>query len=260
MLELFTPFARVRDSTVAIAGVVTFGVLIGLWALSPIALIPNPAEVFTQLRYLIEKRGLLAELGTSMRLNLEALTISTVVALAFSYAFSMPAFRPLVRVLAGFRFWGLIGFVFIFFILIADTHMVKIVVVVFGMTPYFITSMAEVIEQISDDELNHARTLKMGPWQTLWEVGIRGKLDRAIETMAQCAAIAWMMTAMIEGMLRTEGGLGVMLVEQNRYLKIADILAIQFTILVFGLSQYFLLRFARNKICGYAIINKGGAK
>lgn len=260
MLELFTPFARVRDSVSTMIGVATFAIIMLAWTLSPMQLIPGPVEVFVQLRHLVENRGLLAELGTSMRLNLEALVIATVISLAVSYAFVVPAFRPLVKMIAGFRYWGLIGFTFIFMVLITDSHLVKVVIIVFGMTPYFVMSMADHVAQTTEDEINHARTMKMGPMQTLLEIVIRGKLDRAIETMAQCAAIGWMMTAMVEGMVRTEGGVGVLLVEQNRYLRIADILAIQFAILSIGLTQDGIIRFARDKLCGYATIKTGGMK
>ena len=134
------------------------------------------------------------------------------------------------------------------------------VIIVFGMSPYFIASMAEIVDSTSQDEINHARTLKMGPWQTLWEVVIVGKRHHAIETMRQCAAIGWMMVAMTEGLIRNEGGIGVMLVEQNRYMLLGGILAIQFLILAVGLTQDYAIRFVRNATCGYTQTKKGGAK
>ena len=257
ILTLVTPFARVRASTNAFIATGTIGLFVLLWLLVPADTFPKPWEVLQRLNYLITERGLLPELMMSARLNLEALAITTVLSLSLCYLFVMPVMRPLVLILAGFRYWGLVGFTFIFMTLITDAHWVKVVIIVFGMSPYFIASMAEAVASTSEDELNHAYTMKMGPWRTLWEVVIRGKIHFAVEIMRQCAAIGWMMVAMVEGLSRSEGGIGVMLAEQSRYLKLEDIIAVQLVLLAVGLTQDIILRFGRNQIAPYANLEKG---
>lgn len=112
--------------------------------------------------------------------------------------------------------------------------------------------MVDVIVSIPKEKYDLGRTLKMGNWELLKEIVILGQIDKAFDCLRQNAAIGWMMISMIEGMARTEGGLGAVLIDQNRHFHLSSVMAIQLTILVLGLGQDALIGYLKNVICPYA--------
>ena len=52
------------------------------------------------------------------------------------------------------------------------------------------------------------RALGAGELRTLWEVVILGTLDKAFEVLRQNFAMGWTMITMVEGISRSEGGVG----------------------------------------------------
>ena len=56
---------------------------------------------------------------------------------------------------------------------------------VFGITVFFVTSMLSVIQGITKNEFNHARTLRMNEWEVVKEVIVLGKLDQVFEIIRQ---------------------------------------------------------------------------
>ena len=105
------------------------------------------------------------------------------------------------------------------------------------MTVFFVTSMAAVVRRFPKEKFDHARTLRMSEWRVVWEVVILGTADQAIEVLRQNAAIGWMMLTMVEGISRSEGGVGAMLLNQNKHFRLAEVFAIQIVILMVGLLQ-----------------------
>ena len=68
-----------------------------------------------------------------------------------------------------------------------------------------------------------------------------GTFDQPIEVFRQNAAIGWMMLTMVEGISRSEGGVGAMLLNQNKHFRLAEVFAIQLLILVVGIAQDYAL-------------------
>jgi len=252
-IRAVTPYGRIGARTRLALVVVELALLLIVWSMVvPVsAKFPTPVEIWQRLGYQID-HGLLFELGVSMKLNLEAIALSSILSLGLAYLFVWPPMRPFANAIAGLRFSGLVGWSFVFYLLIRDGHAIKVAVLVFGMTPYLTTSLLAMVKGIDDEEFQHARTLRLGHLGTTWQVIVRGRLDHAIEAIRQNAAIGWMMVATVEGMLRTEGGIGVRLMEQQKYLKLDDVFAIILVILVVGVLQDFLIRWIRNLVCPYA--------
>jgi len=92
----------------------------------------------------------------------------------------------------------------------------------------------------------------MTEWRVVWEVVILGTADKAFEVLRQNAAIGWMMLTMVEGIVRSEGGVGTMLLDQSKHFNMAAVFAIQALILVVGLLQDYCIGLARNVFCPYA--------
>jgi NitT/TauT family transport system permease protein len=123
---------------------------------------------------------------------------------------------------------------------------------VFGITVFFVTSMLSVIQAITKNEFNHARTLRMNEWEVVKEVIILGKLDQVFEIIRQTFAISWMMLTMVEGISRAEGGVGTLLLNQNKHLQLDAIFATQIAILIIGISMDYLIGFMKNMFFPYA--------
>ena len=184
--------------------------------------------------------------------NVKALGISLVLSLGLAYLTVFPFFRPLVTALSKGRFLGLVGISFAFAIVIGGGQTLKVSLMVFGMVVFFVTSMAAVVAEIPKEAFDHARTLRMNEWQVVWEVVILGTFDKALEVLRQNAAIGWMMLTMVEGNQRSLGGVGAMMLNEQKYLQLDSVFAIILCILVLGLFQDYVLGLLRRLVCPYA--------
>jgi NitT/TauT family transport system permease protein len=185
-------------------------------------------------------------------MNLEALGWSALISLLLAYMTVLPVFRPIVVALSKGRFLSMIGFSTVFTIMVGGGHHLKTSLLVYGITVFFVTSMASVIVSIPKAEFDHARTLRMSEWRVVWEVVVLGTADKAFEVLRQNAAMGWMMLAMVEGIVKSEGGVGVLLIEQDKYFHLAEVFAIQIVILIVGLSQDAFIGLMRHAVCPYA--------
>lgn len=250
--EVLTPNRAVAPSTVRFIVAVQVLFALGVWWLSPFAALPKPQEVARAFGKLWLEQGLSRELLTSFMLNLEALLISTVIALTLSYLTVLPVFRPLAAALSKGRFLGMVGLTFVFTLLVGGGRPLKLALLTFGLTVFFLTSMVALVEEIPKSQFDHARTLRMSEWRVVWEVVVLGTAAGAIEVMRQNAAIGWMMLTMVEGISRSEGGVGAMLLNQEKHFHLAEVFAIQLMILGVGLLQDFGIGALKRAVCPYA--------
>jgi len=218
--------------------------------------LPAPADVLSALATLWNERGLFDQLSSSLALNLEAIAWSTAITLALAYATVAPAVRPLVAGLTKLRFTGMVGWGFVLALVTTSGHQLKLWMLVFGMTPFFLTAMAAVVAEIPKERFDHARTLGLPEWRVVWEVVIRGTLDKAFETLRQNAAMGWMMLTTVEGVVRSEGGIGTMLLDENKHLALDAVFALILVVLIVGVAQDYALAYLRRLACPYADLAK----
>jgi NitT/TauT family transport system permease protein len=250
--QAFCPNTRPRPVIAHMLVSFQLGIALLLWMVSPFKVLPQPEEVFHAFGRLWADQGLGHELFVSFQTNLEALAISSVLSLGCAYLTVVPFCRPLVAAISRGRFLSLAGFTFVFTLLFGGGHPLKVSLLVFGMTVFFVTSMATVVSEIPQETFDHARTLRMGEWRTVWEVVVLGTLGQAWEVTRQNAAIGWMMLTMVEGISRAEGGVGVLLLNQSKHFHLPEIFAIQIAILGMGLLQDSGLRGLRRLCCPWA--------
>jgi NitT/TauT family transport system permease protein len=249
--HIFSPNKTISKTTLMIIIGFQVVVLMAAWyATGP--LIPKPHEIWAAFMKLMGEGDLLRELFISTGLCLEALAIAIVISLGISYLTVLPFFRPLAFLVSKGRFLTLVGLSFVFTLMVSSGHGLKVWLMVFGITVFFVTSMVAVIKGIPKAEFNHARTLRMNEWQTVWEVVILGKIDQVFEVIRQNFAIAWMMLTMVEGISRSEGGIGTMLLNQNKHLHLDAVFAIQIVILLVGILMDYLIGVFKNIFCPYA--------
>jgi len=251
---LFLPNRRVEKPVLLIAALAEAALFLLLWILSPYKVLPQPMEVLSALSNLWAHQGLGQELATSFVLNLEALSLSIVLSLGMAYLTVIPAFRPFVAAVSKGRFLSLAGFTLIFLLLFGGGHALKLSLLTYAITVFFVTSMASVIAAIPKSEFEHARTLRMSEGRIVWEVVILGTADKAFEVLRQNAAMGWMMLASIEIIARSEGGIGAMLETERKYAAYAAVYAIQLVFLLVGMGQDLGIEWLRRLLCPYSVL------
>lgn len=251
-LAIFQPNQIVAPSLLALVAVAEALLFLGLWIASPYKVLPTPMEVLGALQTLWLTQGLGQELVTSFTLNLEALALASLISLGLAYLTVFPVFRPIVAALSKGRFLSLTGFSLLFTLAVGGGHALKLSLLTFAVTVFYVTSMAAVIAAIPRSEFDHARTLRMSEARATWEVVILGTADKAFEVLRQNAAMGWMMLTLVEGIVRGEGGIGALLLNENKHFLIAQVFAIQLVILSVGLLQDSAIGALRRLVCPYA--------
>lgn len=252
VLGAFAPNRAVSARTMQMIVLTEVVIAVIVWLYSPFRVLPRPGEVLHALRDLWLTQGLGQDIAVSFGLNLQALAYSTLISLGLSYLTVMPVFRPLVAAISKGRFLSLVGFTFVFTLMLGGGRPLKVSLLVFAVTVFYITSMTAVVAAIPKAAFDHARTLRMSEWRVVWEVVILGTADKAFEVLRQNAAIGWMMLTMVEGIARAEGGVGVALLNENKHFRLDYLFAIQLVILVVGLLQDYGIGLARQIVCPYA--------
>jgi len=227
-----------------------------LWLAAP-SVFPRPTRVFEALRQLTATQGLLGELLVSLTLFAESLLIAAILSMGLAYLTVVPALRPIVTALTKARFLSLVGLSFIFTLTFGGGHPLKVALLVFGISTFLLTSMVDVVAAVPTEKLDHARTLRMGEWRVVWEVIILGQAGAAFDALRQNAAIGWMMLTMVEGISRSEGGIGAMLMDQNKHFNLAAIFAVQGVFLIAGFFQDMFLAFLKSTLVPHAALATG---
>jgi NitT/TauT family transport system permease protein len=251
---IFSPNKTVSKPTVLVIIAVQIVLLLTAWY-STGELMPKPHEVFNALGNFFKEGDLVRELFVSTGLCLEAMAIAVVLSLIVAYLTVLPFFRPTAFLLSKGRFLTLVGLSFVFSLMVNGGHNLKVSLMVFGISVFMITSLLSMINAIPKSDFNHARTLRMSEWQTVWEVVILGRIDQVLEIIRQNFAIAWMMLTMVEGISRSEGGIGTMLLNQSKHLHLDAVFAIQIVILLVGIFMDYLIGVFKNILCPYAELN-----
>ncbi len=248
----FTPNSPLSPASRSVIAAAWTALLLGAWTLGSALMIPSPLETLSALGRMLTQEGLLYELFQSAKTNLEALAISAAISLLLSYLTVVPALRPAAAVVAKARFFGLAGFVVIFTMAFGGGHALKVSLLVFGMTTFYVTSMSAVVASIPRAEFDQARSLRMGDWRTVWEVVVLGRADEALEVTRQNAAMGWVMLTMVEGLVRSEGGVGSLILRQSKHFHLDAVFAVTLSIALVGVLQDALISWVRGLCCPHA--------
>ncbi|UPL50953.1 ABC transporter permease [Hymenobacter sublimis] len=252
MKSLFLPNGRLPRTMFALMAAAQGALLLLLWLLYPLRLFPSLGDVLRALADMVTTQGLIQELWASMTTALQALGVATVLALLISYLTALPFFRPLAYAASKMRYLTLTGLTFFMALMVSSGHEVKLSVLIFATTVYLVTGMTRVILTTTQQEMDHARTLGLGEWRSFWEVVVLGKLAEMLEVVRQNFAIIWTMITLVETLYQSEGGIGLLLYKQNRYLHLDGVVAIQLVILAAGAAQDYLFSLLRRMFFPYA--------
>jgi len=249
-LEAWKPNGHVSKTGYWVLFIVTILLVMGAWFARP-PFIPSPLDVLEAYPRLMDQ-GLTYQLYISLSTNLQAIGLSCLFMVPLAYLTVLPAMRPFVQILCKGRFLGLTGFVILFTIFFGGGHGLKVALLTFGMSVFLITSLSEVVENIPREEFDHARTLRMGRWGSVIEVVILGRFDQVIDAVRQNAAMGWVMLTMVEGLVRFEGGLGALMLAEDKHIRLDAVFAVQSVVILIGIVQDVALRLFRRVVCPYA--------
>jgi ABC-type nitrate/sulfonate/bicarbonate transport system permease component len=217
-------------------------------------LFPSPDQVWHGFVALYNE-GLVVHVASSLALCLQATVFSIVFSLLIAYAYPVPFLQPLAKTMSRLRYLPLTGITFYLTMLVTNARTMQVWVLVIFMSLYFITSLLAVIKDVSQEEIDHARSLKCSRWEILWEVIIKGRFDYVIDVLRQNLAITWMMLVTVESILIAAGGLGVLIKNSDKFMNHGRIMALQIVILLVGLGIDIGLNTIRKSVFRYSKFN-----
>lgn len=247
-LTLVTPFDKITKKVFLITLLCEWLLILTLWELNGSQLLPKPIGIFNQFITPVHLQDLFDNLLTSFVLTIKAILFGTLIACIISYAYFIGIFRPIVEFIIKVRYLPLTGIIFVFSLLSSNGSSLKLILLLFGIVPFFVTSMVSALSSINPQLYDLCKTLRMNRWQTLMRVVIVGKLDYVFEVMRQNFAICWLMITMVEGLSMSEGGIGTLLIKQNRTLELEYVFAIQLTLFLSGILFDAAITHARHLI------------
>ena len=256
LTRAFQPNRVIDSSTTGLILVFWAGTALLLWFASPWKTLPTPREIWSAVGILWWERGMGPEMFTTLKLIAHAVFLTVVISLALSYSTVIAFFRPVVAMTSKLRFLGLTGLVFPFTLMTGGGYTLKVALLTFGMTSFFVTSMAQVVIEIPRAEFDHMRVLGSSEARIFWEVVVRGTLDKALDVLRQNLAMGWAMITMVEGISRAEGGIGALILNQNKHFMLAEVYAILLVILVLGLTMDYAMGVLTNLLCPHAAMGR----
>jgi len=137
-------------------------VALTLWSASPWASLPGPGEVVRAFGTLWWQQGMGPELFSTMKLICHATLLTVVISMVLSYASIVAFFRPLVDAISKLRFLGLTGLVFPFTLLTGGGYTLKVWLLTFGMSTFFVTAMAQSVLEIPREQYDYMRVMGAG--------------------------------------------------------------------------------------------------
>lgn len=256
LARAFQPNRVIDSGTTGLIVLFWAGTALLLWMASPWKTLPTPREIWSAVGTLWWERGMGPEMFTTLRLIAHAVVLTVVISLLLSYATIIAFFRPVVAMTSKLRFLGLTGLVFPFTLMTGGGYTLKVALLTFGMTSFFVTSMAQVVIEIPRAEFDHMRVLGSSELRIFWEVVVRGTLDKALDVLRQNLAMGWAMITMVEGISRAEGGIGALILNQNKHFMLAEVYAILLVILVLGLTMDYAMGVLTNILCPHAAMGR----
>jgi NitT/TauT family transport system permease protein len=254
---LFSPFTLERRLNIKLLAAGQLIVLLGLWTVAPSNIgIPSPTAILSAWNELALNKGLILELLNSTEVIWQSIILSMLLSSSIAYLTTADVFKPMGMFIGSLRFLGFAGLTFLFTLWTNSASDLKLLLLTFGMTVFQTRSAVDVVNSVTSSDIDYARSLGLSGWRLTWEMHVRGKLHEMIDITRQNAAVGWTLLAMVEGITRSEGGIGAMLLNSNKNFNLDAVFAIQLTILTYGIAQDYALQWVRRLACPYAELNR----
>ena len=241
MKNLFIPFKNVDSKTYMIIGLFHFAWIFAFLQLFSTSLIPAPIDVLFSLKKFLLSKDFYENFATTFLFTLKGVGIATLISLPISYLFFMSFFKQLSLLSTKLRYLSMAGIAFVFTILFKVDTDIKMSLILFGIIPFFVTSLIASFSDNINEKLDLCRVNRFNNFETLKEVVIIGKLDQVFEIIRQNFAICWIVITFAETKCMGQGGLGTLLLKNEKTIRMEDVFAIQLVVLFTGVlfDQFF---------------------
>jgi ABC-type nitrate/sulfonate/bicarbonate transport system permease component len=257
MKSLFIPYYIGQRFNAKFISGISLATLMVFWALAPASTgVPSPLNIVGAWHTLATSQQLILELWNSTKVIWLALVLSALFSCCIAYITTADLFKPVGTFVGSLRFLGFAGLTFLLTLWTSSGYELKLVMLTFGMTVFLTRSTVDVIKSIPQSDIDYARSLGLQGWRLTWEVAVRGRVADMLDLVRQNAAVGWTLLSMVEGLSRSEGGIGALLLNQNKYFKLDEVFAIQLTILAYGIIQDIGLSCIRSVLCPWTQLNR----
>ncbi|MEM6803965.1 MAG: hypothetical protein AAF696_21345 [Bacteroidota bacterium] len=231
--------------------------LAGWWSLFRPYVMPSIEEIFAAFDPLINKRNLIGNWINTVLLSLKAVGISCIIAILISYSAVIPFFRPIAFAISKMRYMSMMGFMFMFMLVLREPELVRTSLLVYGIVPFLVTSMSSILLSQEKRLFRYARTLNLGEGAVVWHVLVRSLASDILDAIRQNLAIAFVMIVVVESKIREGGGLGMLLYDvETRRADYSEVFAIQILIFATAICFDFLLAYANRSLFTFAFLKK----
>lgn len=257
LINLFTPMGIVSKKVMRIYTIMVVATILFLWVFYKVPFIPKLGNVLSYWWILYREQGLIQNLWVSVKLFVEAIAWGGVMSCGLAYLTKVPAFKPGATLLSTFRFLGMTGMVLILTVYVGGGHDLKFSLLSISFGTFMFTSALAIVKSVKQEAYDDAYTLRMSGWKAVYEVVILGTASQMMDSLRQNAAIGFMMLGPVEVLARSEGGIGIMLANQDKHMFLAAIFAIQFTLYLAGLTLDAIVAVIWRFCFPYAVLVRG---
>lgn len=252
VLQLFSPNQTISKRNLIIMIISQIALFLFYWIYFTPDLIPKPMGILKAWVDLAKNGGLIQETWVSVSLCFHALLISVIISAIIAYSTVIPFFKPIAFLMRVSRFLPMVGLSFVFTLMSTNGYDLKIKLLVFGMSVFIVESMISVVQSVTPNQYNHARTIFGNEWKVVYERVILGKAHEMINAVKQNFAIVWTMLTFAEGLVRSDGGVGAMMLNENKHLQLDSVFAIQVQLFLMGILIDYMFGVLKNTVCPYA--------
>lgn len=257
LIKLVTPFKTLTPLERILSNVALMLAIIILWSYSGSRYIPAPLDILRAFPTLVVEKDLIGNYFQSLAFCFKAIAFSSVISIILAYLSVLPLFSSFCSFLRKFRFLPSAGLTALFMKITPCMEDGMFAMMVFGITTWLVDSVIGVALSIKPDEIMYAKSLRLTRWQMMRELLIFGKAAQMFMAIVGNFAMAWMLLASIESIVKANGGIGVVLAESYKYYKYAQVYAMQILILATGNALDFGLNWTSLKLFPYTKEQEG---
>lgn len=252
---LFVPFEG-NSQNVYIKWLSVFLVPLMIWMVLPTHIFPPILDILGAIPKLFTTNDLVGNFIISLLFCIKSMAYASIIAFVFMLGARVPMFQSFAVFCRKFRFLPSVGLSFLFMKLTDNSSITASWLMIFGITTFMVDGAVGIALSVTKDDVSYAKTLRLSRWEIFRELIILSKLPIFFSMAISNFAIAWMLLSSIENLIKSSGGIGVVMAESQKYFHLEEVYAIQILILLTGITVDFALNWINNWLFPYITLKK----
>jgi NitT/TauT family transport system permease protein len=256
MKSLFKLGGKISNKLSFAVGIIGFFFLLFVWYIITSGTgwvkpqtIPSPESVLLSFIEIFQKDKLIANLFYSIKLNVGGYIKAIIISIPVGF---LIALIPFMRAMFGkyidaLRYVPLTGLVGVFIAWFGISSGMKVNFLAFGIIVYLLPMVVQRVYETERIHVDTLYTLGANNWQTFVKVYWPSVTSKLFADIRVITAVSWTYIIVAE-MVNNEGGVGAMIYTSAKQSRLDKIFAIIIIIIVFGIFQDMLLRWADKKL------------